>query len=214
MPIPLIIIGGVLLFFTLLLCLKIRICITLREEVRLTLRVLCFSFVLFPRKKRVKPRKAARKKAKKSATPKKPTPAEAKPKGKSTLVEKLALVRALCAALLRKTGKHLHLQAARLRIRVATGDAATTAVLYGAVSGVLAHLLALLDRVTDLHAAPPQVAVTADYLSDRPSADVKLVFSVRVGGALVMAVSVALAYLRHKAGARRKRKNTTSKTNN
>lgn len=203
MPIPLIVIGGVMLFLLLLLCLNIRVYISLREDVAVSLRVLCFSFRLFPRKKRIKPRKAA---PKSRARPAKAAAHDAKPKKKSTLAEKLSLVRALCAALFRKTGKHLKLRAARLHIRVATGDAATTAVLYGAVSGSLAYLLALLDRVTRLHAAPPQVSVTADYLSERSTADVRLVFSIRVAGAIALALSLAFAYLRHKADTRRARR--------
>lgn len=228
MPTPLIVIGAILLFFALLLLLRIRISIILRDEVVLSLSILCFRVRLFPRKKkkikwrRYSPKRAARiaaKKEKKAArkAAKKAKKATAKhiatterPQEKMTLAEKLVLVRALAATLFRKTGKHLKLRAARLHIRVATGDAASTAILYGAVSGVLASLLALLSRITALRAREPQVAVIADYLSEKPSADVKLIFSIRVWGALATLLAVAISYLRAKVAQKnaRKRKQT------
>ena len=225
MPTPLIVIGAICLFFALLLSLRLRVTVALRDEVTLTLSVLFLRIRLFPRKKKklrwrnYSPRRAekiaarkAKKAAKKAAKKEKKKQekhaiAEKKPKEKATLTEKLMLVRALAAAVFRKTGKHLKLKAARLHIRVATGDAATTAILYGAVSGVLSSLLALLDRVTALRAKPPQVAVYADYLAEKPSADVKLVFSLRVWGALAILFSAALAYLRTKL--KKKTKNHT-----
>ncbi|MBR7181954.1 MAG: DUF2953 domain-containing protein [Clostridia bacterium] len=206
--IPLIVVGAVLLFFALLLSLRIRFVITLRDEVALTLCVLCFRFRIYPRKKRVKwkdysPKRAerlARKKAKKEAKRKKKQDEAAKrPRPKTTLPEKISLVRALAAALFRKTRKHLKLSAARIRISVATGDAASTAILYGAVSGVLATLLALLERIMTVKARPPQVQVVADYLHEKSSADVKLVFSIRLIGVFITAFSVALAFLRKRA---------------
>lgn len=229
MPTPLVVIGAILLFFALLLLLRIRLTIVLRDEVRLTLSILCLHICLFPRKpKKVKwrkysPKRAAKiaarkakkeakqaaKKAKKAAE--KHIATTERPQEKMTLAEKLMLVRALTATLLRKTHKHLKLKVARLHIRVATGDAASTAILYGAVSGVLASLLALLDRVTVLHAKKPEVTVFADYLSEKPSADVKLVFSLRVWEAFAILFAAAISYLRAKAAQKnaRKRKQTT-----
>ena len=228
MPTPLIVIGAILLFFALLLLLRIRLTITLRDKVSLTLSILCFRIRLFPRKQKKvkwrqyspkraakiaarKAKKQAKKQAKKAA--KKAKKATEKhlattdcPQEKMTLAEKLVLVRALAATLLRKTHKHLKLKMARLHIRVATGDAASTAILYGAVSGVLASLLALLDRATSLRAKQPQVAVFADYLSEKPSADVKLVFSISVRGALAILFAAAFSYLRAKAAQKSARK--------
>ena len=218
MPVPLIVIGGVILFFLLLLSVRIRVSIVLKDRVCLTLYLLCFKIRIFPREKKVRWRrfsqkkadelaakkakkealKAAKKAAKRAKKEKeKHLFAEGK-KEKATLLEKIILVRGLAAALIRKTNKKLRLVAARLHIRVATGDAAKTAVLYGAVCGALAHLLAGLDRVTKLEAAEPDVSVTADYLSEKSAADVQLDFMVRVFGATVILISVALAYLRTK----------------
>jgi hypothetical protein len=229
MPIPLIVVGAALLILILLLLLRIRVTLTLTNEVRITVRALCLRFCLYPRQKAVKWKrysaKKAAKKAKKAAKKaKKAALKAAKHKEqhaatdkqdpqnkKNTLPEKLRLLRALCAALFRRTHKHLRLHAARLHIRVASNDAATTAVLYGAVCQTLAYLLALLDRITHLKAVEPDVAVSADYLSEKPSADVKILLSVRVGGAILILFSLALAYIRAKAEQKHRRKEKEKK---
>ena len=116
------------------------------------------------------------------------------------------MIRAVCAALFRKTNKHLRLHAAKLHINVATGDAARTAVLYGAVCQSLAYLLALLDRITRLRAVEPDVAVNADFLGERSTADVRLELSVRLGGALLILLGVMPAYVKAKLDRKQRRK--------
>lgn len=228
MPVWLIVLLALVAFFVLLFLLRVRVVLTADDaKVRLTLRVLCFTFSLYPGKRvdprkyspeRVKKREAkkakkaarkAAKAAKKAAKQKKPAATTKKaPKASEapmTLTEKLTLVRKLLAALLRATGKHLYLRAARLHIRVATGDAATTAVAYGAVSGGVALILTVLGKFTVLHAAPPDVAVIADYLGEKPHIDARVVFSMRVGGAVCVLFSVAFAFLKARRAQKEKR---------
>lgn len=235
MPTVLIVILAILFLFVLLLALRVRLVLTCNEAVRLSLTVLCFTITLFPRrKKRIrlskytpkaierrkrraekkrekkarKAEKKARKKAKKSVvdTAKKAH----EPKEKPTLRDNLTLTRALVSALVRKTNKHLRLKAARLHIRVATGDAATTAVLYGAVSASLAYLLAALDRVTDLKTKPRDVSVFADYLSERSYVNLRLVFSLRVWGALALLFSAAITFFKTRRGQKAAKKKSKS----
>lgn len=201
------IVGGIVLFLAALLALPVHLTITYRETVIVRARVLFFPITLYPRKpkspkalaaaERRKQKKAAKRAKRGEKKPPKTTQA-APTKEKRTLQENLTLVRGIVAALIRKTGKHLHLRAARIHLRVATGDAATTALAYGAASASLAFLLAALDRVTRLRAKPGDVLVVADYLSERPSADIKLIFTLRVWGALATALSAAMAFLRHR----------------
>lgn len=219
MPLPLIIIGGILLLFVLLLALPVHLTVVCREAVTLRVRVLFISLTLFPRKKKpVNPRKLTKKalskkdrkaqkkaerrerraarKAQKKARAAKANESAALPLPPPTLRQKLALVRALAAAVIRKTNKHLRLKAARIKIRVATGDAATTAILYGAVGASLSYLLAALSRVVRLKAAPRDIGVVADYLSEKSSTDIKLVFTLRVFGALALALHAGTTYLK------------------
>lgn len=228
MPIPLIVLLAILLFLLLLATLRVRFILLCREAVVLKLRILFFSITLFPKKsKPIDPRdyttskiskrqrrlvrkakKKERRALEKAAKRKKKSSTANGGAASETpaLREKIVLVRALVAALFRKTSKHLHLRTARLHIRVATGDAATTAILYGAVSASLSYLLAVLDRTVNLRTKPHDISVFADYLSERSSADVKLVFSMRVTGALSLLFSLMLTFVKEKRAAHRKGK--------
>ncbi len=220
MPILLIVLLAILLFLLLLATLRVRFVLLYRETVVLKLGILCFSVTLFPKrtkrrdpkkytpaKIRKRRRRATRKAEKKAKRAAKKAAKQAKKNNVTkgahkadtlSLHEKIVLVRALTAALIRKTSKHLHLTAARLHIRVATGDAATTAILYGAVSASLSYLLAALDRTVNLKSKPHDISVFADYLREKSSADIKLVFSMRSIGALSLLFSVMLAFVKEK----------------
>ncbi len=212
MPIPLIVLCAVLLFIAFLLCLRVRLTVRAGDNVTLELRILFLRLRLFPKKKRIKPRdysprrlerakkkaakRAAKKETKKQKHKKEHTPSE--PAIKLTLRDKIALVRALCAVVIRRTHKHLRLHAARLHVRVATGDPATTAIVYGAVSQSLAYLLTGLDQVTRLKAAEPDVGVYADFLGEKSKIEADITFSIRVWGAIATAVPTLIAYLSKK----------------
>ena len=231
MPIPLIVLCAVLLPILLILLLRVRLVIRAKDSVVLELKILFFTFRLFPRKKRINPkdydprrmerakRKAAKKAAKllKKQKKKEAEQKNAAPPEKMPLADKIKLVRVLAKALIRRTHKHLKLHAARLHVRVATGDAASTAITYGAVSQSVAYLLAALDQVTDLTATPPDVAVQADFLGERSALDAKIIFSMRVFGALATAIPLFFTFLRTKRAlkaARRKKQNSSDRKEN
>lgn len=207
MNVPLIVICAIALLLFLFLTLRVRLLLVANEQTaRVELRVLCLRFTLHPKRpktrlgdvKRAK-RKAARKAAKKA---KKAAKKDAQAPRRSshlallqgmTLREKIRTVRGLLALLVRYTRKYLRLHAARVHVSVATGDAATTAVAYGAVSQSLSYLLALLDRITRLKATTPQVAVRADFTGERSALDMRLVLSIRVWQLLATAVGILFA---------------------
>ena len=139
----------------LLLLARVRLTVMWRREVRVTARYLFILFPVFPKKVRwrrytAKRAEKERKKAAKHAAghkPKKEPGQAGKEEQKPfTFRENLQLVRALVAVLVRRTGKHLRLDATRVHLFVATGDAAATAVAYGAVSASLAYLIAALEH--------------------------------------------------------------------
>ena len=222
MPIPLIVLCAVLLFVAFLLSLRIRLTVRASDIVTLDLKILFLRIRLYPKKKKINPRdyspkrmerakkkaaKRAEKKAKKAQKHQKEhTPSE--PGVRLTLRDKIALVRALCATLIRRTHKHLRLHAARLHVHVATGDPATTAIAYGAVSQSVSYLLAALDQVTHLKALPPDVNVYADFLEEKSRIEANVTFSIRVWGAIATAIPVLLTYTNKKRtlkSARRKK---------
>ena len=221
MPVAVTVILSVLLLLLLGLLLTVKFTLEYRESVVVKWHILGLSFAIFPKTaKQIHPRKytpratlrrerrAKRKKARRLRRAKKrASKTGAKPRARTGLHENIILLRALAAALLRKTGKRLHLKAARLHIRVATGDAATTAVLYGAVCASLSYLLAILARTTRLTAGPKDIDVRADYLAERPSADVKLVFSARVWEILALLFTAALAVVKKRQAKKQPKKN-------
>lgn len=222
MPIPVIVLCAIALLVVLLLFLRVRLTLHAADSVTLDLKILFLRFRLYPKKARIRPRDysarrlaRAKKKAAKRVEKKnkkknkhKKEHVESAPAVKLTLRDKIALLRALCAALIRRTHKHLRLHAAQLHIRVATGDPATTAIAYGAVSQSVAYLLAGLDQVTRLKATEPDVSVQADFLAERSQIRANVTFSIRVWGALLTAFPLLLTYINKKRAlksARRKK---------
>ena len=65
----------------------------------------------------------------------------------------------------------------RMKIRVATGDAASTAMLYGAVSTAAASALTSLEHLMPLRTKRKNMSVVADYFAEKSTADVKVVAS-------------------------------------
>lgn len=222
MPIPLIVLCAVILLVVFLLSLRVRLTVRAGEDVVLDLKILFLRFRLYPKKKRIRPRnysarklarikkkeaKRVKKNAKKQQKRKKRHPPAA-PAEKLGLRDKIALARALCAVVIRRTRKHLRLHATRLHVRVATGDPATTAILFGAVSQSVAYLLAGLDQVTHLKAQAPDVAVVPDFLGERSEIRAHITFSMRVWGILLTAIPALVTYMNKKRalkGARRKK---------
>ena len=213
MDIPLIVIGAILLFLLLLLLLRVKLYIYFREEVRVYAGMLGIKIRLYPRKKKIKwrnysPKKAARiaareekKRAKEEAkraarAAKRKEKQESHEREEKTLVESLRLVRRILIIIFKRTRKYLRLHTARLHISVGAGDAAKTAILYGVVCQALSYLLLLLGRVTRLKSTTSEVTVFPDYLSDRCSADIKLVFSMRIIDAMLFGLSTSLAVVR------------------
>ena len=170
---------GVLSLLFLLSMLSAQLVVEYREELTLTLRVLCFKYPLFP----LKPKKLRHTKAKKSKAKPKPQTSTSRDSTKKEkgILEKLVELRGFLTKLLERTLGYLSIRTARIRIRVATGDAASTAVLFGAVNGGVVLLLELLDRFGKLKTkASDEIKVFPDYLSEKTTADIRILFSLRV----------------------------------
>ncbi len=206
MPTPLIVLGALLLTLIALLAVRIRVVVCAdNAHCSVQLRILFLRFRLFPRRKRLRPlspgalkRKQAKeaKKAAKKQRKKEKKKAQHKAKTPRTLREKIRFVRALAAAIFRRTHKHLRLHAARLHILIATDDAATTAVAYGAVAQSVSYLLALFDKITHLRA--PDVALVPDFTQEHSEFDLHVVLSIRLFGVLAVAFGTVFSLLKSK----------------
>jgi|GEM_PF-611114 len=77
-------------------------------------------------------------------------------------------------------GRHLRVTASRLHITVASTDAATTAVMYGAISQSLAYTMEILNRVSNFKYKKDDFSLTVDFCSDKIKADVLFIFKIRI----------------------------------
>ena len=205
--IALYIIGGIVLFFAFIASLRAEILIAYSDDLALTIRVLGIPIKILPKKKKkvkisaysrknrakyeASEKEKALKKAKKNSekkkkkeeakAKKKADKAAGKEKPKKPIGDIIEMIKDLVAVAVGRFAKHLRIRIARLHIGVATGDAATTAILYGAIAPTVACIAALLDSTSTLrHPAKSDVDIHADYLSERMQIDVEIGFSICV----------------------------------
>ena len=205
--IALYIIGGIFLFLAFIASLRAEVLIAYSDEFALSVRVLGIPFKILPKKKKKvkisaysqksrakyeaeekekaqkKAKKKSEKKKKKDAAKakKKADKAAGKQKPKKPLSETVDMILDLIKVAVGRFAKHLRIRIARLHIGVATGDAASTAILYGALAPSVACIAALLDSTSTLrYPAGTDVDIHADYLSEKMQIDIEIGFSICV----------------------------------
>ena len=218
------IIAAVIAVAAALLCMRIKVTVTYDGTLRVRAGALFFSFPVFPRrekppnpkkftpaavaKRKKKEKKAAQKKAKKrkNKQTEKARAADADGKKKKPSARELSALIRFWARVFRITAekffRYLHVDVFRFRIGVATGDAAGTAVAYGAVCAAADILFGLFDRCRRFRfrrGVRPEIY--ADFLNSETTAYLRVTFSLRPWQIIAVAVSGALAYLRGKTAA-------------
>lgn len=89
-----------------------------------------------------------------------------------------------------------HFHVARIHIKIGSADAATTAMLWCAISTGLKPILIFLDKKSNLHGMKTaDIKITTDYLSEEIKTDVKLAFSLSIGGVLGVLFRTAFSFL-------------------
>ena len=142
------------------------------------------------KKKQKAAKKAARKQAKKEQKK-----ALASTQPKPNLIDNLSMISALIQKLYEMTHGKLKVRVRKMHISVATGDAAKTAILYGAVLQSASYLLQLIQtHFIEIERKPGAMEIFADYLSDRSHVDIDLVFRIRLIRAARIAIGVLRAY--------------------
>lgn len=206
------IILGIILFLFCLLMIRGNLILSYRDDFSATLSVLFLRFSLYPSpSKLVRPsdytakamakrrQKAERKIAKLRKKEKKYTFKTEKPSAGKTIIQNLKLIRNLLSSLLKTSFGHLRIRSSRICITVAAGDAASTAILFGAVNQSVVFLLEILSEFGTLkQSRHDQLAVRPDFTADKTSADIRLVFSLRVWHLLDILFKVAITYLKSK----------------
>ena len=202
----LITISVILLFFAFLLSLKATITIAYCGEVVLSLKVLFLKIKILPSKKKKyshsmsakkarkilqkREKKAAKKAAKKAEKKKaKEEQKQAVAKGavkkekKSAgeILDIVSLVANLIKQVIGKFFGHLRIKIARIRLKIATGDAATTAITYGAVTQAINVLFPLIDGIKTVKTPQNKdIDISADFCSDESEIDIEISFALRV----------------------------------
>ena len=114
-----------------------------------------------------------------------------------SVTEIIELVTLLVSKLLSSLSRRLRIDVKRLHVTVATGDAASTAIVYGAASAAMAGLTEAISL--SLRSSLPDTengGVYADFVGDRSSVDIDVVLSMRVIGILSTLITLAYNYLK------------------
>jgi hypothetical protein len=202
---------GVIIFFALLLSLKANVRLEFKDSLVLSISVLFIKINISPEKKKPvnykeytyakhqkrlqkkyqaylkkqeKKRIKAEKKAQKKAERKAETAEQKKARKnapKRSVADWIDIAVGILAIFFNKFFHRLHIKVARLKVNVATGDAASTAIAYGAIVQSVAYLIEMLNRITNVDGLQKaDIDVVPDYLSDKTSLDLCFVFSLRV----------------------------------
>lgn len=181
---------GILGFLLFVLCLAGTVKLSIRaaycESPLLVLGIGPFKLTLVSGEKKEEPQEEApeesggKKKPKKKKKKEKKKKKPAKVKEQPPLTSVITSFRDLLVGLVRSFKRHLKIEELRLRVLVASEDAAKTAMEYGAVCTLVepVHMLALQaprvqkDRV--------QVGVECDFLADKPEVDAEFCLSIRI----------------------------------
>lgn len=128
-------------------------------------------------------RRADKKSRKKKKEEKRSEQKEKVPIGKtvSSVVDILAVITEVTAIVVKRFTHHLKIKIAKLRVKIASEDAALTAVAYGSVTQIVNILLPILSEVGNLK-LPPEKSfdISADFSTTTPEIEAEIAFSLRV----------------------------------
>lgn len=198
--------GIIILVFVFLGSLKATVTVEYSGEVALYVRVLFIKIKILPSKEKKRARSMSKKKAQKlknklaaKEAKKRAKKAEKKKqkeqkkadiasgavkKEKKTPQEIIDIVSLVCNLIKQVIGKffgHLRIKLARIRLKIGTGDAATTAITYGAVTQAITVLFPLLESVKTLSLpSASDIDISADFTSEETEIDIKVSFALRV----------------------------------
>jgi len=153
------------------------------------------------KKKKAKEQKATKQKEKIDKLKKSGKYKEPKKKVKSetdlTLVDNINAGVSALGKFFYQFGKRLHVDVTRIVITVATGDAASTAIMYGAVIAAVNVLIELLQKITNLDGMKKaEIDVKCDYLGNKTKADIHVAMSLRVWHIFDFLIAALRAFLR------------------
>ncbi len=197
------IILSILFLLLLLLATRIKVTLLYQTDVRVYLKFWFIRIHLYPRKKKVRVRDFAYKKLKKKKRESTPPINAAKnkhePKKELTLKQKTQYYVRIFNALYEKFLKYFRIDVARIRLSVATGDAAQTAILYGVIAQSLAYVCEILHQHTNFHPKNrTAISISPDFVGEKSHADCNVTFSLRVWQIAHLGLRFARAHFHNK----------------
>ncbi len=193
--------AAIILLILVILTLKLSVRVKLRDDVSLVLGIGIFKKKLLPSKEKEvrlsdykigrfrknkdkQTEKSKRKPKKKKSAKKALTSAEGSASNEKPERDIMGLISKLLEVVrvfFRRFGHHLRINVRRVHIIVASEDAATTAVLYGAVCGAVQCLFEFLYNC--MHLTLPkseEMQVVPDFTSEKIKAEIDITFSFRL----------------------------------
>lgn len=210
---------ALILLLAFILLLKATLIISYDGEVGLWVRVLFIKIRLVPeRKKRYRhsmsARKAARlkkrriKKLKKKLVKqhekeeekakKTSSKEEGEKKSSQDILDIIHLVSKLVTKVVGTFFKHLRIKLAHINIKVATDNAAATAITYGAVTQAINVLFPLLDNLKTVKTPQNKnINIYADFCSEEPEIDIRIEFALRVWHVMHVGIAALIQVIKH-----------------
>jgi hypothetical protein len=189
------IICGLLFLFLLFLIVKLTVSVSYVNDLQVKLKVLFLTFTLYPAQPKEKEIKI-----KKPAKEKKPVQKKQKPpKPKPPLKDILLLVKDIVRKLTEKTGRYIRLEEYRVKVLVATDDAAKTGVLYGVASGILGSISVMIDRIKRRTHKKDRIytEVKADFLAEEPEIFIQIALSMRIWQLFSIGITASKGFLKY-----------------
>ena len=207
--IPLIVIISIVAVIAFLLSIKITLKVTYTDKLAVYLKILFVKIKLHPKKdkKQKYPHSMSKRKAKQirdSLTKKTKTKKKKKSRkddkdeeddDSPDVISILSIVSSFVKNFIKRFTRAIRLKASKIKIIVATEDAAKTAITYAAVTQSINLFFPVLDDLKTVKKLPKgkNLSVRADFLSDKPTLDIDLELYVRIGSALKAVCGAAIS---------------------
>ena len=204
--IPLIVIISIVAVIAFLLSIKVTLKISYTDKLAVYLKILFIKIKLYPQKdkKTRYPKSMSKRKAKKIRDSLKTKKKKAKKvkkkesdeeKESTDMLSILFIVSSFVKNFIKRFTRAIRLKASKIKIIVATEDAAKTAITYAAVTQSINLFFPVLDDLKTVKKLPKgkNLSVSADFLSDKPTLDINLELYVRIGSALKAVCGAAIS---------------------
>ncbi len=181
MPVPLIVIGCIILLIAAFLAIRINVVVSYKDSLCVYARVLFIKIPIYPQKEKKKKKEKKEKKPPDKAVEKKEDEKEEKDEKKVSPVKILWQMRESILRLIEKFLGYLHFKFIRLKITVGCEDAAKTAIAYGLTTQSVAYLIEILNNISNVDISKhSEIYVKSDFISQKSSFDGKIVLYIRI----------------------------------